>query len=77
MGYSPNHKIRIQQYRPRNCSPLALYTGLCYTDLCIIQNNRTVKVRDVTRYYHCDFTCVNCGHTRKKTWEETEDETVG
>lgn len=38
---------------------------------------RTVMVQDITRYYHCDFTCVNCGDTWTKTWEETEEVTVG
>ena len=37
---------------------------------------RTVMVQDVTRYYHCDFTCVHCGETWKKTWVEKEEVTL-
>ena len=34
------------------------------------------KVR-VTRHYHCDFSCSKCGHSWRKTWTETEVETIG
>ena len=37
----------------------------------------TVIVQDVTRYYHCDFTCGRCGETWKKTWVEKEEVTIG
>lgn len=37
---------------------------------------RTVTVCDVTRYYHCDYTCVRCGRTWRKTWTETEEEEI-
>ena len=37
---------------------------------------RTVMVQDVTRYYHCDFTCARCGETWQKTWVEKEEVTL-
>ena len=39
--------------------------------------HRTVMVQDVTRYYHCDFTCVSCSGTWQKTWVEKEEVTIG
>ena len=37
---------------------------------------RTVMVQDVTRYYHCDFTCARCGETWQKSWVEKEEVTL-
>ena len=34
---------------------------------------RTIWVANRTRYYHCDYTCISCGHSWKKTWDETEE----
>ena len=37
----------------------------------------TVTKVDVTRYYHCDHSCIKCGHSWRRTWTETDEETIG